>query len=282
MTFLGRAEDPEKAEIVILPAPYDATTSYLPGARFGPRRLLEASVYLEFYDEELGCEAEALPGILTLSEEELPLAPEKALSALRERLRPHLEAGRFPVVLGGEHTVSLAPIELLLERYPGLVVVQLDAHADLRARYQGTLYSHACVMRRAYELGARIISLGVRALSREEHLFAQREGIPLIWARMLKEDREGVFVFLENAFKDSPVYVSIDLDGLDPAEIPGVGTPEPGGLSWYETLDLLRLLARFQVVGFDVVELLPKDERSAFAAAKLTYKFLSYLFCPRP
>ncbi len=281
MTFLGRPEDPEKARVVILPAPYDATASYLPGARFGPRRLLEASVYLEFYDEELACEAEDLPPFLTLPEEELPLAPEKALVRLKEQLKPHLEKRRFPVVLGGEHTVSLAAIELLLEKYPGLFVVQIDAHADLRSTYQGSPFSHACVMRRAFEAGARVISLGVRAISKEEHLFARESQIPLLWARKVKEGLPEILSFLERELKDAPVYVTIDLDGLDPAEIPGVGTPEPGGLSWYETLALLRRLAGFQVVGFDVVELLPRDERSAFVAAKLVYKFLSYLFCPR-
>ncbi len=280
MTFLGREENPEKARIVLLPAPYDATVSYLPGTRFGPRKLLEASLYLEFYDEELECEAQNLPPILTLPEEELPLAPEKALKHLKERLTPHLKKGRFPVLLGGEHTISLAAIELLLNRYPELLVVQFDAHTDLRSKYQGSPWSHACVMRRAYEAGARIIALGVRALSQEEHNFAKKNQIPLFWARKLKESPAEVFSFLEKELRGFPLYVTIDLDALDPAELPGVGTPEPGGLSWYEMLSFLRFLAGFRVVGFDVVELLPREERSAFVAAKLVYKFLSYLFCP--
>ncbi len=280
MTFLGLPEDEKRARVVFLPAPYDATTSYVPGTRFGPRRLLEASVYLEFFDEELACPREALPPFLTLREEELPLAPEKALSALKERLAPHLALGRFPVTLGGEHTVSLAPIELLLKRFPGLWVVQLDAHADLRPTYQGSPYSHACVMRRAYEAGARIISLGVRAVSEEEFQFIRQEKLPVFWAFKLKEDLLRVLAEIERLVGKAPVYVTIDLDGFDPAEVPGVGTPEPGGLSWYEGLKILKTLSRLNVVGFDVVELLPEDHRSAFFAAKLVYKFLSYLFCP--
>ena len=280
MTFLGLPEDEKRARVVFLPAPYDATTSYVPGTRFGPRRLLEASVYLEFFDEELACSHEALPPFLTLREEELPIAPEKALSVLKERLAPHLALGRFPVTLGGEHTVSLAPIELLLKRFPDLWVVQLDAHADLRPTYQGSPYSHACVMRRAYEAGAKIISLGVRAVSEEEFRFIREKKLPVFWAFKLKEDLSQVLAEVKRLIGGSPVYVTIDLDGFDPAEVPGVGTPEPGGLSWYEGLSILKTLSRLKVVGFDVVELLPNDHRSAFFAAKLVYKFLSYLFCP--
>ncbi len=281
MTFLGLEEDPQKAKIVFLPAPYDATASYLPGARFGPRRLLEASPYLEFFDEELLCSYKDLPPFLTLPEKELPVAPEEALSTLKEQLAPHLKAGRFPVTLGGEHTVSLAPIDLLRQDYPDLLVVQIDAHADLRATYQGSPLSHACVMRRVREMGAEVVALGVRAISEEEYLYAQEARIPLFWAYQLKKELPSVLKTLATFCAQRPVYVTIDLDGFDPAEIPGVGTPEPGGLSWYEGLAILKTVARYQVVGFDVVELLPKDERSAFFAAKLVYKFISYLFCPQ-
>ncbi len=280
MTFLGLPENEKEARVVFLPAPYDATTSYLPGTRFGPRRLIEASPYLEFFDEELLCPQEQLPPFLTLPEEELPVSPEAALKALRERLRPHLELGRFPVTLGGEHTVSLAPIELLKEKFPGLWVVQLDAHTDLRATYQESPFSHACVMRRAYELGCRLISLGIRAISQEEYTFLKEEKIPFFFARKVKEELPQVLQKITTLVGEDPVYVTIDLDAFDPAEVPGVGTPEPGGLSWYEGLDILKALSKLKVVGFDVVELLPHDHRSAFFAAKLVYKFLSYLFCP--
>ncbi len=280
MTFLGLAEDPEKARVVILPAPYDGTTSYVPGTRFGPRRIIEASPYLEFYDEETETEVYRRAPFLTLPEPELPLAAEEAVHTLKEILRPHLARGLFPVTLGGEHTVSLAPLSLLAERHPDLCLVQIDAHADLRDVYQGSRFSHACVMRRALELGVRLFQVGLRALSREEAEFIRTSGHRVFWAREALKDPAGVGRRIFEEVGGVPVYVTIDLDGLDPSEVPGVGTPEPGGLRWYDVLDLLRELSRAKIVGFDVVELLPlpHEHRSEFLAARLVYKFLSYLF----
>ncbi len=280
MTFLGLPEDPSRARVVILPAPYDGTASYVPGARFGPRRVLEASPYLEFYDEETGTEVYRLAPFLTLPEPELPLSPEKTIFALKEVLRPHLERGLFPVTIGGEHTVSLAPISLLAGRYPDLCVLQIDAHADLRDQYQGSPFSHACVMRRVLEFGVCLFQVGLRALSREEAEFIRKNGHLAFFAKETIQDPEAVGQKILKALAGRPLYVTIDLDGLDPSEVPGVGTPEPGGLRWYDLLALLREISRAQVVGFDVVELapLPHDHVSAFLAARLVYKFLSYLF----
>ncbi|OAG28626.1 agmatinase [Thermodesulfatator autotrophicus] len=278
MTFLGLPENPEKAKIVFLPAPYDATTSFLPGARFGPRRILEASPYLEFYDEETDCEVYQKAPFLTLPEEDLPLAPEQMLEELKRRLEPHLEKNLFPIVLGGEHTVSLAPIELLARKYPNLCVVQIDAHADLRDFYQGSRYSHACTMRRALELSVELFPVGIRAISREEMDFVREKGLEIFWAKEVVANPYSMVQKISHTIGLRPVYVTIDLDGFDPSEVPGVGTPEPGGLKWYDGLLILRELAKLNVVGFDVVELLPIDNRSAFFAAKLIYKFLSYLY----
>ncbi len=279
MTFLGLPENPAKARVVFCPAPYDATTSYLPGTRFGPRRIIEASPYLEFYDEEKDCEVYQKAPFLTLPEEELPVDPEKMLKTLKSRLDPYVNAGLFPVTLGGEHTVSLAPMALLKEKYGRLCVIQIDAHADLRNEYQGTPFSHACTMRRALELGIELYPIGIRAISREEIVFAREKGLKIHWARELVSKLSEVVNEILTRIGKRPVYVTIDLDGFDPAEVPGVGTPEPGGLKWYEGLFILQAVSSLNVVGFDVVELLPKDDRSAYFAARLIYKFLSYLFC---
>ncbi len=280
MTFLGLKEEAEKAKVVILPAPYDGTTSYVPGTRFGPRRILEASPYLEFYDEETKKEIYKKVPFLTLPEPELPLAPEEALQVLEQLLAPYLERGLFPVTLGGEHTVSLAPLRGLKKYFPRLVVIQIDAHTDLRDQYQGTPYSHACVMRRVYDLGIRIFPVGIRALSQEEAWFISSQGLEVFWAREVLKDPQGVARTILKKIGGAPIYVTIDLDGLDPSEVPGVGTPEPGGLKWYDLLDFLKVVSQAKVVGFDVVELLPlpHEHRSEFLAARLVYKFLSYLF----
>ncbi len=279
MTFLGLSENPESAKIVFLPAPYDATTSFYPGTRFGPRRIIEASPYLEFYDEETDCEVYQKAPFLTLPKEELPIAPQNMLEELKRRLKPYLERNMFPVVLGGEHTVSLAPIEILAEKHPGLCVVQIDAHADLRESYQGSPYSHACTMRRALEYGIELFPIGIRAISREEMEFVREKGLEIFWAKDVVLKPHSIARKISQRIGSRSVYVTIDLDGFDPSEVPGVGTPEPGGLKWYDALVILKELAGLNVVGFDVVELLPADNRSPFFAAKLIYKFLSYLFC---
>ncbi len=280
-TFLALEEDPKSAQVVFIPAPYDATVSYKPGTREGPRRIIEASRYLEFYDEETKSELYLNKGFLTLSEPELPVEPQKALKCLEELIRPYINQGLFPVLLGGEHTVTLALVKILKDYYPDLCVLQIDAHADLRFNYQGSLLSHACVMRRIFELGVEILPVGIRSISKEEIDFAIKNGIRIYFAKEVIRNPRAVAEEIITQANGRPLYVSIDLDGLDPSEVPGVGTPEPGGLRWYELLDILRLIATStKVVGFDVVELLPlpHEHRSEFLAARLVYKFLSYLF----
>ncbi len=278
-TFLGLPETPERARVALIPAPYDATTTWRPGTRFGPAAILEASVQLEFFDEETGREPHRELGFLTLPEPELPVAPEKALSVLEGLVEEVLSDGKFPVLLGGEHTVSLAALRALRRRYPGFKVLQIDAHPDLRESYQGTPWSHACVMRRALDLGLEVIAVGVRTASREEYTYIREQGLRVLWARKIREDGPGSLRELDRLLGPGPVYVTCDLDGLDPGEAPGVGTPEPGGLSWYEVLGILKIASKRPVLGFDVVELLPLpgDPRTEFLAARLIYKFLSYL-----
>lgn len=268
----------EKARVAVIPAPFDQTTSYLPGTRFGPAAILSASRQVEFYDEELDREPCAI-GIATLEEIEIePADIEAGLRRLEEVVESLDERGIVPLTLGGEHSLTLAPVAALRRRYPELSLLQLDAHLDLRDAYQGTKLSHASVMRRVRDLGVSTVPVGIRSVSREEADYVHAEKAPVFLAREIRAgglDVEAVLAELGN-----PVYVSIDLDAFDPAFVPGVGTPEPGGLSWDEGLRLLRaVFERRQVVGIDVVELCPIPGQivSDFFAAKLVNKLIGYL-----
>jgi agmatinase len=279
--FLGvRAEEAplSKARVAVIPAPFDQTTSYMPGTRFGPRAILEASRQVEFYDEELDREPFEI-GIATLEAIEIePADMEAGFRALESVVAEVAAQGKIPLTLGGEHSLTIAPVAALRERYPGLSVLQLDAHLDLRDSYQGTRLSHASVMRRIRDLGIPTVAVGIRAVSREEADYVHAERVPVFLGREIRRqglDVEGVLRELGN-----PVYITVDLDAFDPAHVPGVGTPEPGGLTWDEGLKLLRAVCeRRQVVGVDVVELCPIPGQivSEFFAAKLVHKIIGYL-----
>jgi len=250
----------------------------MPGTRFGPRAILEASRQVEFYDEELDLEPFRI-GIATLGEVEVdPANPGVGLERLEGITASLLEAGIIPFTLGGEHSLTIAPVRALKHRYPELSVLQLDAHFDLREQYQGTKLSHASVMRRVRELGVPTVAVGIRSVSREEADYVHGENAPVFLAREIRASGLPVDSIL--AQLRNPVYVTIDLDAFDPAYVPGVGTPEPGGLTWEEGLKLLRAVCeRRQVVGCDIVELCPIQGQPAsdFFAAKLANKMLGYL-----
>jgi agmatinase len=267
-----------RARVAFIPAPFDQTTSYMPGTRFGPRAILEASRQVEFYDEELDLEPYRI-GIATLGEIEVdPLDPEGGLDRLSAVTASLADSGVIPFTLGGEHSLTLAPVRALRERYPGLSVLQLDAHLDLREQYQGTKWSHASVMRRIRELGLPTVAVGIRSVSQEEADYVHREKAPVFLGREIRADGIPVDAILDRL--TNPVYVTVDLDFFDPAYVPGVGTPEPGGATWEEGLKLLRAVCeRRQVVGCDIVELMPiqGNHVSDFFAAKLANKMLGYL-----
>ena len=268
----------EKARVAIVPAPFDQTTSYMPGTRFGPAAILTASRQVEFYDEELDRDPCDI-GIATLAEIEVEPADIEAGLRRLEGVVAELDArGIVPLTLGGEHTLSIAPVAALRARYPGLSVLQLDAHLDLRDAYQGTRQSHASVMRRVRELDVSTVAVGIRSVSREEADYVHAERVPVFLAREIRA--QGLSVDAILAELGNPVYVTVDLDAFDPAYVPGVGTPEPGGLTWDEGLRLLRaVFERRQVVGMDVVELspIPGQIVSEFFAAKLVNKLIGYL-----
>ncbi len=272
----------ERSRAVILPIPFERTTSYMPGTKHGPREILLASTQLELYEEENGLEVCDI-GIHTLPEMELPFAStEQAFEEISRTAGWLIDEGKFFVALGGEHSITGPLVAAVAARTPGLSVLQIDAHADLRADYLGDPHSHASAMRRVLD-HAPCVQVGIRSLSAPE-----AAALPGLSTR----------VFFDWNMRDDPawmdrvvdalgeqVYVTIDVDGLDPAIMPATGTPEPGGLSWRELLALLRLVnARRRVVSCDIVELspLPGLVAPTFLCTKLVYKLLSYRFFGSP
>jgi agmatinase len=270
----------ENARVIFLPVPYDLTTSYLPGARRGSMAILEASTHMELFDEVLEKETVRI-GFYTLDPiEAVASGPEEMVGRIQTFVVPVLQADKFPVVIGGEHTVTVGAARAVKERYPRISFLQLDAHADLRESYGGTRFSHACVGRRLAELGP-LVQVGVRSLSLEENLYLKNAPIKYFPWHSLSLTPDWV----EQACQAlcAEVYVTIDLDVLDPAIMPAVGTPEPGGLDWKTLTQFLTHLTREKtVVGFDVVELSPIPGLIApdFLAAKLIYRFLGSIFAP--
>lgn len=274
----GASPDPEKAKILIIPVPYDATTTYVSGTRQGPSAILQASQQLELFDDETGQEV-FRAGIATLEEMEVDVSSPRAMVArVRSLGKNTLDAGLFPLMLGGEHLLSLGMIQAVADRTDDLSILQLDAHADLRQTYQGAEHSNACVMRLASDYG-KIVPVGIRSLSFEEHRWAEDQGLTIFSAADIHDRSDWQEEVVSQL--DRHVYITIDLDVFDPAIMPAVGTPEPGGLYWYEVLKLLRLVCQArQVVGADIMELCPQPGNVApdFFAAKLAYKLLAYRF----
>ncbi|MCU0292155.1 MAG: agmatinase [Thermoanaerobaculaceae bacterium] len=289
LSFLGLpAEDnpQEDARVAVLPIPYDHTTSYQAGARRGPLAILEASAYVETWDDELGRDTVAELGIATLP----PVAPEAAgpaaMQARIERVAAEVWAqGRFVVALGGEHSVTPPLVRAARRHHPDLGVLQLDAHADLRVDYEGTPSNHACAMYQLVDAGVPLAQVGIRSLTAQEGVLIRERGICTVFAH--EAVTRPVETWIDRVIDALPeeVYVTIDLDALDPSIMPATGTPEPGGLDWYRTLAVLRAVAAHKrIVAFDVVELAPHPGHVApdFLAAKLVYKLLGYTFFLSP
>jgi agmatinase len=288
-TFLGLDEDAaafETASAVILPVPYESTTSYGGGAKAGPGAILEASRYIELYDQEFDAETAPAIGIHTLPSVELTRAGAgDAMAELRAVHDRVLDAAgdRFVMMLGGEHSVSAPAIRSHAARQDERVtVLQFDAHADLRPQYEGSPHSHASAMARVLDV-ADVVGVGLRAVSLEEVEVARaHEGVTLIWADEMWADDAWMDRALERL--GPRVYITFDVDYFDPSLVPSTGTPEPGGGDWYRTLKLLRrVFAERTVVGCDIVELAPTPGLHApdFLVAKLAYKLLSYRFQDR-
>jgi agmatinase len=284
--FLGsEAQTPyHSAGAVILPIPYEATTTYRKGCENGPDAVLEASQQLEAYDEELQRETCLEVGIYTHApiadtRRDRALSAETMLQVTTEKVSHLIADGKFVIAVGGEHAITTGVVRAYQQALDEpFTVVQIDAHGDMREEYEGSLHNHACVMRRVLELGLPTLPVGIRAICQQEAQLIQDRQIPVVWAREIAEGSG----WIEKAIaqiKTAKVFITIDVDGIDPSLIPGVGTPEPGGLGWYETLRFLRrIFATHEVIGADVMELAPVTDSvvSEFTTAKLIYKLIGY------
>ncbi|MDQ2731133.1 MAG: agmatinase [Armatimonadota bacterium] len=275
-TFLGVQSTYDTASVVLIPAPFDGTATYAPGARFGPRAILEASEELELYDREFGCEVATKIGIHTQEALEHWDSAERMSQEVRERSAGILKDGKLPVLLGGDHSVTLGAVQAAAAQYPNLIVVQLDAHADLRDEYHGNRFNHACVARRIIEY-APVLQAGIRSLCAEEAEWMAGSSRSVTGFREDLNDPAWWPGQVEN-LKGKPVYLTVDVDVLDPSVMPSTGTPEPGGVLWPDLVEMVRVLTReVRVVGMDCVELMPIPGLRApdFAAAKLVYKMIA-------
>jgi agmatinase len=265
------------AKFVVIPVPYDLTSTYQSGSRRGPAAIIEASTNMELYDEELKKET-YLAGIHTT----LPVAidargPKNMVNIVRKKISRIVGLNKIPVMLGGEHSITLGAVQAVIEKYPKLTVLQFDAHADLRDSYQGSPYNHACVARRISEI-CPLTQVGIRSMSKEEGEFLPQSKVKSYSADFLLDKKN----WAETVCKDlrGDVFITIDLDVFDPSIMPATGTPEPGGLYWKDILHLLKLVsASCNIRGFDVVELAPLPGIVApdFMAAKLIYRTMGYI-----
>ena len=266
--FSGEAN----SKIAIIPVPYDETSTWIKGADKGPHEIVEASTNMELYDIETRSEVYK-KGIFTDKPVMEKKSPESMTEAVRQKVESRIKNGKFVVVLGGEHSVSVGAAKAHADNYKDVSVLQLDAHTDLRDEYKGSKHNHACAMARIKEF-CPIVQVGIRSMDVSE---AGKSG-SIFYAEDIQGRKDWISKAVGKLSKN--VYVTLDLDVFDPSVIPSTGTPEPGGMLWYEVLELLRAVAKKKnIIGFDVVELCPDQNRhSAFTAAKLVYKILSYKF----
>ena len=268
----------ETASIAILPIPYDGTSTWMKGSHRGPQALLDASANMELYDIETDSEV-FKQGIVTLDPVLCPDDPEEMVTAVYKRAGSILEKEKFIVGIGGEHTISVGLIRAAAKKFPDLSVLQLDAHADTRDKYEGSRYNHACVMSRVGEI-CPYVQAGIRSMDSSELERLNRDRI--FFAYEIFKDSKVIPKMLSALTQN--VYITIDLDVFDPSIMPSTGTPEPGGLDWYTLLKLIESVIRGKnVVGMDVTELLPNPANKApdFMAAKLIYRILSMIFAKK-
>lgn len=272
-------DQPNEARAVVIPFGLEASVSYGSGTARGPAAILKASQQLELFDEELWREPYREFGIATLREPAIPPRVETALDQLEATVEAVLESGRFPLVLGGEHSITAGAIRPFARRYDDLVILQIDAHADLRDGYLGEHFSHAAAMRRVLDhASCRVVSLGIRALCQAEadYIDANPDRVKIFWAH---EQDAWQLEDLTCTLQGRPIYVSFDIDGLDNAEMPATGTPTPGGLTYFSALEILKIAADAgTIVGADVVELAPIDGFHGYdyTVAAIANKILNY------
>jgi agmatinase len=274
----------EQSKVVILPIPYETTTTYRKGCQNGPAAIIKASEQLEAYDIQLEQEICQKTGIFTVeaiadTRINPNLSPEAMIDITTKRVSELIADGKFVIALGGEHSITAGVVQayqqLLSEPF---TVIKIDAHGDMRHSYEGSIYNHACVMRRVLDMGLPTLPVGIRSICLEEAELIKEQQIPVIWAEDIYYDSDWLKKAIAKITTEK-VFITIDLDGIDPGLMSGVGTPEPGGLNWYELTKFLQtVFKQFQVIGCDVMELAPTSDSvvSEFTAAKLIYKLIGY------
>lgn len=278
--------DLERSRIVIVPAPYEYRTSFGTGTRYGPAAILAASAHVETYDEEFDRELCYELGLATLA----PLCfeglyDEAAIAATETIVDVLLQSGKFVVTLGGEHTIALAPIRAHFRHFPRMSLLQLDAHADLRSTYEGSPYSHACVMARVLDFfpAERLVQVGIRALAQEEMALIRQRALQTVFASAIRTAATDWYTTVVESLGEE-IYITLDVDVLDPSQMPATGTPEPNGLWYYELIELLRRIRQSgrRILGFDVVEFAPIAglHHAALTTARLIYKALTLALTP--
>ena len=265
-----------KAKIVLIPVTYDGTSTYQKGADKGPEAFLDAAENMELYDIETHSEVYR-EGIFLANTITESSSPEAVFKAVYNTTKEYIAKNKFVTLFGGEHSISIGAIKAHYEHYDNLTIVQIDAHADLRKEYMGTPYNHACALYDASQNADNLIQIGIRSMDKSEKTVMDLDKVFFAHEMLLNEDwmEDAIDLMTDN------VYITFDLDALDPSIFPATGTPEPGGLMWYETLDFIqKIMQQRNVVGFDLVELCPIEgtKVSEFLAAKLYYKMLSYKF----
>ncbi|MEM4367281.1 MAG: agmatinase [Candidatus Anstonellales archaeon] len=265
MQFLGHEVSYRDARALVIPVPYEATTTYLKGTQKGPEAIIKASCNVEEFILELGQEIREI-----YTEEPVPCSSFEELSAtIPSFVSRALEGSKFPVFLGGEHSITPPIVSAMKKSYPSLKLLHIDAHADMRFEYEGRKDSHACAMRRVHELGVETVSIGIRAISWEEDEYIKGKGILVYGPEFNPAEALSKL--------EGPLYISLDFDALDPSVIPDVGTPEPGGIGYYQLLSFLKeVFYNFDVVGMDAVELLPLSSYGPFAAARIIHNCIGY------
>ncbi|MBL7559173.1 agmatinase [Olleya sp. YSTF-M6] len=265
----------EKAKIVLIPVPYDGTSTWQKGADKGPEAFLDASANMELYDIETDTEVYN-QGVYLADAVTENSSPEAMVEAVHQATKKYIKKNKFVTIFGGEHSVSIGTIRAFNEMYPSLTVLQLDAHADLRKQYEGSTCNHACALYEASQ-NTNLIQVGIRSMDAIEKTVMDQD--KTYFAHDMAMDDTWMDSAVDQMTDN--VFITIDLDAFDPSIMPSTGTPEPGGLLWYETLEFLKqVFEEKNVVGFDIVELCPNktDKSSDFLAAKLYYKMLSYKF----
>lgn len=265
-----------KAKVAILPVPYESTITYGGGTSKGPAAIIEASRHVELWDSELGRDVSKL-GFFTLPELEPDMSgPQAQVKRVENVVVNIIKDQKWPLVLGGEHSITPGVVAALKRNHKNLSVLQIDAHTDLRDEYQGSRWSHACAMKRVYDLGVPVVAVGIRSMSEDDVKFIKKVHL----SDRIFEAPEIPIAKVLKGLSDQ-VYITVDVDGFDPSIMPGTGTPEPGGLGWYQVLNLIREVAKVKkIVGADIVELAPITGQTAgdFLAAKLGYKIIGYSF----